>query len=566
MGSEEEPRASLDFAEASVLEAIAPQASTVDLEEAFNSWDGIVEDGGASILPFVKQRHVLLFDELLPVYVVFRTPLLENEVLKSYLDRLAVSLDVFAFGTAPGPDQEAKALPKELIYSETIKDTNEPTIVLHEDDDGKHAYVFWKVDVAIARPQGRFHKPAIYFQPTASLKPDVTARKPSSHDDYLPSRVPPALNLLQSFEHDPALAGIHPRLSAMRISKIAPSAPLAREMVRPIKTGQRPLFRVVPPLMWRTRFAAVHTSLADLSLLASLDIEVASYTSYGVSIRSVNLSLLGGDIKPLTSVDTSAPSSPGDQLSYLYKATPDLSADGTPALGTKGHILTLSIEADIHISPSCTPHVTITWKTSVDFASEARANLLKAAHRLSSASHTDSIKSPSALPAPDPEPAANAINVTLTITGPPRARVGEPFYWSVFIVNRSDKLRRLAIMVMPKRKRDAHRPTSSSSSIRPTSRAQGGEKELLATAVADENVVYARQKGARAELTELVCLTTDIRLGTLAPGSCYTADVGFVALAAGEQAVECVRLVDLATNETADIRDLPSIVVIGGEE
>src|SRR5690348_16875175 len=97
-----------------------------------------------------------------------------------------------------------------------------------------------------ARPQGRLHKPAIYFQPTASLKPDVTARKPASQDDYLPSRVPPALNLLQSFEHDPALAGIHPRLSAMRISKIAPSAPLAREMVCPIKTGQRPLFRVVP--------------------------------------------------------------------------------------------------------------------------------------------------------------------------------------------------------------------------------------------------------------------------------------------------------------------------------
>jgi hypothetical protein len=61
MGSEEEPRASFDFAEASILEAIAPQASTVDLEDAFNSWDGTIEDDSASILPFVKQRHVLLF-------------------------------------------------------------------------------------------------------------------------------------------------------------------------------------------------------------------------------------------------------------------------------------------------------------------------------------------------------------------------------------------------------------------------------------------------------------------------------------------------------------------------
>jgi hypothetical protein len=399
------------------------------------------------------------------------------------------------------------------------------------------------------------------------LKPDVTARKPSSKDDYLPSRVPPALNLLQSFEHDPALADIHPRLSAMRISKIAPSAPLAREMVRPIKTGQRPLFRVVPPLMWRTRFSAVHTSLADLSLLASLDIEVASYTSYTVSIRSVDLSVLGGDIKSLTSVDTSAPSSPGDQLSYLYKATPDLGADGTPALGSKGHILTLSIEADIHISPSCTPRVSITWKTSVDFASEAQANLLKAAHRLSSASHRlssasqASIKSPDAVPAGDSEPVPNTINLTLTITGPPRVRVGSPFTWSVFIVNRSDKARRLAIMVIPKRKRDAHRPSSSASSIGAGARGVEG-KESLAPAVLDENVVYGRQKGAKAEVTELVCLTTDIRLGQLAPGSCYTADLKFVALAAGVQAVECVRVVDLATNETADVRDLPSMFAV----
>lgn len=102
---------------------------------------------------FIRTDVLLIhrLDELLPIYVVFRTPLLENQVLKSYLDRLAVNLDVFAFGTAPGSDHETKALPKELIYSETIKDTNEPTIVLHENDDGKHAYVFWKVEVAIGK-------------------------------------------------------------------------------------------------------------------------------------------------------------------------------------------------------------------------------------------------------------------------------------------------------------------------------------------------------------------------------------------------------------------------------
>lgn len=265
--------------------------------------------------------------------------------------------------------------------------------------------------------------------------------------------------------------------------------------------------------MWRTRFAKMQTSLADLSLMASLDIEVSQYTSYSVRIKKVELSLQGGEIKALAGVDTSTWHSPGDQLGCLYKATPDLGPDGTPALGSKGHMLTLNIEADILISDECQPHVAIQWKTAVDFASEQTSSLIKAAHRLSSASHAGSIKGPDALPAHDTQEAStasNAINVTMTISGPGRVRVGEVFHWDVFIVNRSDKTRRLAIMVIPKRKRDTHRPQSSASSI-------GGhsmeKKELVASAVLDENIVYARQKSAKSEWTELVCLTTDIRLG-----------------------------------------------------
>lgn len=337
------------------------------------------------------------------------------------------------------------------------------------------------------------------------------------HDDYLPSRVPPALNLLQSFEHDPALAGIHPRLSAMRISKIAPSAPIEREMMRPIKTGQRPLFRVVPPLMWRTRFAKIQTSIADLSLMVSLDVEVPQYTTYNVRIKKVILSLQGGDIKTLSNVDTTTPYSPGDQLSYLYKATPDLGLDGTPALGSKGHVLALNIEADVIVSEDCQPKVAIQWKTTVDYTSEQQSNTIKAANRLRSASHVSSTSNPDALLTRDKQEAntsSNAINITLTISGPPNVRVGELFHWGVFIINRSDKIRKLAILVIPKRKHDAHRPQSSQSSIGGHG---AGKKELVATAVLDENIVYARQKDAKTKPTELVCLTTDIRLGCVKP-------------------------------------------------
>lgn len=48
----------------------------------------------------------------------------------------------------------------------------------------------------------------------------------------------------------------------------------------------------------------------------------------------------------------------------------------------------------------------------------------------------------------------------------------------------------------------------------------------------------------------------------LSPGSCYTADLKFLALSAGVLSVESIRVVDLVTNEAVDIRELPSVVAV----
>jgi hypothetical protein len=52
-------RRSLEFAESSVLEAIVPANSDIDIKNEIDSWDGAADDNG-SILPFLAQRHVLL--------------------------------------------------------------------------------------------------------------------------------------------------------------------------------------------------------------------------------------------------------------------------------------------------------------------------------------------------------------------------------------------------------------------------------------------------------------------------------------------------------------------------
>jgi hypothetical protein len=57
------PRGSAEFVESAVLEAIAP-ASSVDIEELLQSWDGSADEESSSILPFVSQRPILLFGKL----------------------------------------------------------------------------------------------------------------------------------------------------------------------------------------------------------------------------------------------------------------------------------------------------------------------------------------------------------------------------------------------------------------------------------------------------------------------------------------------------------------------
>ncbi|KAF2637082.1 hypothetical protein P280DRAFT_458864 [Massarina eburnea CBS 473.64] len=575
------PRASAEFVESSVLEAVVPTDSDIDIADALDSWDGTNDDVLGSVLPFISQRQVLLFgtfglsanpnrlllihrhiDELAPVYVVFRTPLVEDDTLKSYLARLAINVDAYAFSTAAAVESEGKAPPpKEQIFSETIKSSVEPIIVRHQVEDAPHAYVIWRVEVFISRPRGRFHRPAIYFHPTASLKPAERSKNGTGDDEYLPSGVPTALNLLQSFESDAALRGINPRLSALRINKIAPGTPVAKELTRPVRTGQRRLFRALPALIWRIRYSKVQSALSDLSLMASLDLEIAYVTGCSITVEEIQLSLKGGEVKPISDQKlASLVHGPGDQLTCLYKITPDLAFDGTPLFGRDGHVLSLAIKANVLVSDDCRPVVNIAWQTTVDFTTDLNTNLIKAAHRLSNPSAQ--LKESAEGHRQSDDAWNRVIHVTLTITGPPRVHVGDTFHWNVFIVNQLDKPRQLAVLVLLKRKREIHNPRPSTSS---GIGHRTDKKDLLATAVVDENVVYAKQKEAKAESADLMCLTTDVRIGHLAPGACFTANLKFIALTAGVLSVDALRVVDLATNETSDIRDLPAIAALEKE-
>ena len=52
----------------------------------------------------------------------------------------------------------------------------------------------------------------------------------------------------------------------------------------------------------------------------------------------------------------------------------------------------------------------------------------------------------------------------------------------------------------------------------------------------------------------------------LAPAACFTTELKFVALASGVLYLDSLRVIDLNTQDTTDIRELPDIVAIDQEE
>ena len=124
-------------------------------------------------------------------------------------------------------------------------------------------------------------------------------------------------------------------------------------------------------------------------------------------------------------------------------------------------------------------------------------------------------------------------------------------------MNRSDRPRKLALVVIPRRRRSDRLITN-----RPPSTGDGRIKDpKIADAVLDENILHAMQKHAAIEPAEIICFSTDVRVGPLAPSACHTIELRFMALRSGITGLDAVRVIDLVTQEHVDITDLPSIIV-----
>ncbi|KAL3428053.1 hypothetical protein PVAG01_01562 [Phlyctema vagabunda] len=585
--SEEErpPRSSLEFAESSILDTLVPLEEAVDMEQALSGSVQRLDDHHDSPLASIAQRQSLFFDETATVFVVLQTPYFDERSLRSYLGRLAITLEVQVVNTTAesyeGPP------PQETIFTGAIQDNEDPVIVVQDPDESGgegHILVVWKVLAFLARPRLRLQNPSVVFSASANLKPLEQIQSDALIQEYLPSQIPSGVNLLEAFSDDPALGGVKPHLSALRVSRVAPATQTTRDMMRPFKNISRRSMKIFPAINARIKYSRPSTTPTNPSIIASLDVDITSYTNCNMTLKKVEMKIMGGHVENLNGIKgllLPIECSPQDDVTFLYRIIPD---DMDIANKSQIRVLEVSVEAcaDV-VKDLCQPLVSMQWTTALDFTPPVNPGFgtptqpIVRQHRpsqLSLNSSFDTIPTVSSLSInrPDALPAVELttrhersssipdFGVTMTFIGPPLEdpiHAGIPFSWSVFIVNRSDRSRKLALMVLPTRHR------SDARVMRPPSTSYGGvHKDIkVADAVVDENIVHAMQRNAALESAEVICLNTDIRVGPLAPSACHMVDMTFIALKDGFVEIEAIRVVDLGTQEHVDIKDLPSIIV-----
>lgn len=377
------------------------------------------------------------------------------------------------------------------------------------------------------------------------------------------------------------MGGIKPRLSALRVARVAPAAQPSRDNI-PLKNISQQSLKVYPAINARVRYSRPSTTPTNHAVIASVDIDITPFTKCAITIEKVNLQISGGSVEDLNAVSglkLPITSLPQDDITFMYRLFPDdLDAPNKSPL----RALEISIRAAAGLSDVCRPQIMMQWSTSLDFTPPVNPGYgnptqpIQRPHRpaqlsISSAFGDTTSSTSLAAARPDALPSVDVttrqqrnsaipdFGVTMTFTGPNTNQtiyLGDTFFWSVFIVNRSERPRKLALIVIPKRRRTEPRIT------RPPSTGYGGKRDFkVADAVLDENIVYAMQKNSAIDPTEVVCLSTDTRVGPLAPSACYEIELKFMALRPGIVEIEAVRVVDLGSQEHIDIRDLPSIFV-----
>ncbi|KAI0141844.1 TRAPP trafficking subunit Trs65-domain-containing protein [Xylariaceae sp. FL1272] len=586
-----------EFVDNCNLACFVPRATDFQLSNIFT------HDAPSSthIFDSVEKREFLFFDESVDVVLVLTTPHVKHDdhPLQATLKNLNITLEAqIVNGNEAVHDSPAA---RETIYSAAIDGAEVPPVLVHHPEHSSSGdspetrdftYAMWKLSVFLSRPRMRLQSPRVAFIANAGLGPAHGPAPNRADSEYMPSGVASSFNLLDSFGNDLALGGAKPRLSAVRVSRVAPITQHANQRARPIKTLSGPSLRVYPAVHSRVRFTHPNTAPPTAAVIAMLEIDFTPFFDCEIIINEISLRIAEAKVENLTSeCGLALPLScvAHDHITFMYRISP-METDILSRNVLRD--LDIKISATALISQQTTPRLQMAWTATVDFTIPVNPGYgstmqpIQRAHRPSQLSiggesatslTAPSVARPDALPSLEAsavpiETAAPELGITITLTPPPSSQMifmGDEFSWGVFVNNQPSNMssapRKLALVVLPRRRRNELRVTRPPSISRLSEIIEKHSKfspdQNVGDAILDDNVVHAMQRSSIVDNAELVCLSADVRIGPLAPGACHSTELRFVALKEGLSSIDAIRIIDLESNEHVDIRQLPNVMV-----
>lgn len=324
---------------------------------------------------------------------------------------------------------------------------------------------------------------------------------------------PTSENLLQSLQHSSQTASSQPYLPSDRIHKVAPRAAPTTQEARPLRTSSR-LFNVCPALAVK-----VHITPEQVSdMLLCLDLESARHTGYGgIQIDEIKAEGSNLTVEPF-SADLAALSLPttlqtGDKSTFLYKLARPEETAGVPS--HKPRSVTFQIRAVAQVNDTCSTQIQAHWHGNVNFPplQPTKSLPLRPQSVTSTTQDLNSRPLSKRVSTMTTRPMSgmtqvDSAGVTFAFTAPDKVKEGETFLLDVFVVNRSTRKKRLAIVAIPKSIKSAQ----SQHALRfPNISRQ--DSHHTAEAVMDDRTIYHMQDQREARIAEVVCLNADVRVG-----------------------------------------------------
>lgn len=383
----------------------------------------------------------------------------------------------------------------------------------------------------LGRPRIRLQSPLVTCRPSAVARATRNSGSDRHGERYLPSGIPTSVNLLESLKYEPGLNGIEPRLPALRLSRINGSDSGLGPNDRSLRITAQATFNLVPAITARVRYSKASNIAGKHAMIASIDIETVNSLDREVSLQTVRMRLsegsaenLGNGFNPVLPMK----SRPRDCVTFLFRLTPNESLSYDTNSASNSRALDIEIYGNVRVSASCQPRIQMHWRTGVDFSTTLNASFGAPSQSMQRTKRPANIAisqtTPNEVVTPGPGQVKDAeglirrgrtasldnLGINMTFTAPSDVYIGEPFNLDVFVVNRSSKPRKLAVLVVPKRKKVDLKTNLSRLS---TSSAGGRKDGGVAEALMDENLLYALQRNAAKEAVQIISLSNDTIIG-----------------------------------------------------